>query len=561
MKLFDSLIPYQLMTVHPLMHVSLLTSAAILHFRNGEEFYKVPGNCPEGTEAQNFILGGKESLVKLAVFGHAVSIFCHYIYQLLNHFDVKVLANFFLFAKMLTFFLVTLKIQSSIDFTECKSVTDKSMVMAWLTFEVLAYYLNIISLGVFIFIQNIKKFKSIRDRVGLAGDQRKKLDFLVYSKDDIHWWSVWFTQLCLAILAIVFRTNMNVDIKWSAIEVFAKHLLGAFLVRQLYFNSKFQFKLNTKVALILTVGINILLIYRYKELKAENSIWWAPIVLNDIVLYFVMFIQMLIEYFSWGQKVLKWRQDLMFDQQFRTKEDQSESRIQNNINSIIEEIEFENLDPLEDESKIMAKLPLDSAFDQSIKMNKEMKVNGTMYSAAYFALMKANKKELGMTKTEQYDVIWKTMYIGFIQFFFTYCIAYYSGVKFALHNDTNVQLNLIFATLLVHLVCISGARSGMYMMKYVLCHPEEFVQPQIAFLLGFIQFTTVWIAETINMMKASQQSAPISLVVGAIGFKVIIDIPSMYYGALQSPIKQKVGKLKARKPRKAERDEDEKMTL
>lgn len=239
------------------------------------------------------------------------------------------------------------------------------------------------------------------------------MDFLVYSKDDIHWWSIWFTQLVLCILAIVFRTNMNVDIKWSAIEVFAKHLLGAFLVRQLYFNSKFQFKLNTKVALILTIAVNCLLIVRYKELKTNNSIWWAPVVLNDIVLYFVMFIQMAIEYFAWGQKVLKWRQDLMFDQQFRTKDD-SESKIINNINSIVEEIEFENLDPLDDQSKIISKLPLDSAFDMSIKQNKEMKVNGTMYAAAYFALMKANKKDLGMTKTEQFDVIWKCMYIGFI---------------------------------------------------------------------------------------------------------------------------------------------------
>lgn len=39
MKLTDSLIPYQLMTVHPLMHVSLMTSALIMHFTNNEEFY------------------------------------------------------------------------------------------------------------------------------------------------------------------------------------------------------------------------------------------------------------------------------------------------------------------------------------------------------------------------------------------------------------------------------------------------------------------------------------------------------------------------------------------
>lgn len=177
--------------------------------------------------------------MKLAVFGHAVSIICHYIYQVLNHYDVKVIANLFHYAKMLTYFIIILKIQSSIDFTVCKSTTDKSMVMAWLTYEVLAFYLNILSLAVFIFIQNIKKFRSIRDRLGLAGDQRKRLDFLVYAKEDVHWWSIWFTQLCLCCLALVFRNKVNIDIKWSVVEVFSKHILGAFCIRQLYFNSKF----------------------------------------------------------------------------------------------------------------------------------------------------------------------------------------------------------------------------------------------------------------------------------------------------------------------------------
>lgn len=45
-------------------------------------------------------------------------------------------------------------------------------------------------------------------------------------------------------------------------------------------------------------------------------------------------------------------------------------------------------------------LPLDAAYDQSIKINKTMKVGGTMYSAAFFALMKSNKKDLAMTKTQ-----------------------------------------------------------------------------------------------------------------------------------------------------------------
>ena len=128
-----------------------------------------------------------------------------------------------------------------------------------------------------------------------------------------------------------------------------------------------------------------------------------------------------------------------------------------------------------------------------------------------------------------------------------------------LNNETAIQLNLIFACLLIHLVCLPRARSGLYMMKYVVCHPEEFVQPQFAFLLGFTEFSTLWFAEIINMMKATTQTKPLNLVVGAIGLKLIIDFPTMYYGTLSSPIKSKVGKLKVKRARKAVRDDDEKM--
>lgn len=325
MKNKDSLIPYILMTMHPMLHMSLLISSVILHTTHYEKFYEVVGTCPNDSEGQKFIMGGKYELVKLAMFGHAASIFCHYVYQILNHYEVKVIANLFLMAKMMTFFVITLKIQSSIDFKECKSVTDKSMVMAWLTYEVLAYYLNIISMGVFIFIQNIKKFRSIRDRLGLAGDARKHMDFLNYAKEDLHWWQAWFVQLVLCILALQFRTKTEIDIKWSVTEVIGKHVLGAFLVRQLYFNSKFQFKLNTKVALVLTVIINFFLIFRYVQLKQQGSTWWAAVILNDIVLYSVIFGQMLIEYLTWTQKEIKWRADLVFNQRFRLNEDASET--------------------------------------------------------------------------------------------------------------------------------------------------------------------------------------------------------------------------------------------
>jgi hypothetical protein len=324
MKTADSLIPYILMSLHPLMHASLLTTGLILLGTNYETFYLIDGTVPETKEykeAYDFISGKKYTLMNLAITAHAVCLLSHWLYQILNHYEIKVMANVFLMLKMMFYFIAILRIQSSIDFTKGSSKTDNSQVMAWLTFEVLTFYLNIVSMAAFILINNFKKFKSIRDRVGLAGDQRKTQDFLVYSKDDIHWWSCWFTQLILCILALVFRNKVDINIKWSVVLVFTKHAFGAFLIRQLYFNSKFQFKTNTKTVLILTILINVMLILKYRELKTHNSSWWAPIVLNDIVLYFLLFGQMFQEYLTWSQKNFKWRQDQLFDERFLDTED------------------------------------------------------------------------------------------------------------------------------------------------------------------------------------------------------------------------------------------------
>lgn len=94
------------------------------------------------------------------------------------------------------------------------------------------FYINLGSLAVFIFLNLFKKYKSIRDRLGLAANERKTTDFLNYAKDDIHWWSTWYNQFFLCICVLIFRKSANkIDISMSAVEVFGKHLFGAYLIR------------------------------------------------------------------------------------------------------------------------------------------------------------------------------------------------------------------------------------------------------------------------------------------------------------------------------------------
>jgi transposase-like protein len=52
--------------------------------------------------------------------------------------------------------------------------------MAWLTYEIIAFYLNIISIAVFLVLAVFLKYRTFKERLGFAGSLRKYQDFLIY---------------------------------------------------------------------------------------------------------------------------------------------------------------------------------------------------------------------------------------------------------------------------------------------------------------------------------------------------------------------------------------------
>jgi hypothetical protein len=76
---------------------------------------------------------------------HGSALFLHLISEFLYNKGIKILATFFIVAKMLVYLVLILLIQSRIDFVDCALETNKSQVMAWLTFEVSIFYLNLTS--------------------------------------------------------------------------------------------------------------------------------------------------------------------------------------------------------------------------------------------------------------------------------------------------------------------------------------------------------------------------------------------------------------------------------
>jgi hypothetical protein len=142
------------MGMHPMIHLTMLIGSSVLVTTNHDNFYEVVNGqkCPPKSEGAAFVNGAKYSLMNLVMLGHGVALALHWLSQILNHYEVKVFANILAVVKMVLFFIMILKVQSSIDFTECAKETNRSQVMAWLTFEVLMFYLNLVSLSMFIFI-------------------------------------------------------------------------------------------------------------------------------------------------------------------------------------------------------------------------------------------------------------------------------------------------------------------------------------------------------------------------------------------------------------------------
>lgn len=100
----DSIIPYILMTMHPLQHMSMLITGLVLLGTRYEKFYEITGTCPAGTEGAAFVDGDKYKFMMFAMTAHGSALVLHWLYKIFEHYEMKVFASFLVVTKMIVFF-------------------------------------------------------------------------------------------------------------------------------------------------------------------------------------------------------------------------------------------------------------------------------------------------------------------------------------------------------------------------------------------------------------------------------------------------------------------------
>lgn len=110
MKHIDNILPYILASMHPIMHLTMLTSGGLLRSMYKEEFFNVPNaaKClaPMATKAQDFIGDGKEESMNLIMMGHLLAIVCHYMSEILTKNGRKVAGGWFMLVKIFSYIYV-----------------------------------------------------------------------------------------------------------------------------------------------------------------------------------------------------------------------------------------------------------------------------------------------------------------------------------------------------------------------------------------------------------------------------------------------------------------------
>jgi hypothetical protein len=183
--------------------------------------------------------------------------------------------------------------------------------MAWLSFEVMTFYLNIVSMALFLLMSmTCKKYRSVRDRCSMLAEPRKQQDFLTYCSEDMHWFCVSVTQLSLVVLALVQRTQDLEAIQWCCGALFTRHLLELLIISR-YYNEEFddrsvELGALSKLLIAVSLVLNCGLVFLYLDLEQAHSVWFAPVLLLDIVLHFFMFAWVFLECMTWEAREHEW---------------------------------------------------------------------------------------------------------------------------------------------------------------------------------------------------------------------------------------------------------------
>mmetsp|Transcript_9819 Transcript_9819/g.16533 ORF Transcript_9819/g.16533 Transcript_9819/m.16533 type:complete len:220 (-) Transcript_9819:920-1579(-) len=175
-------------------------------------------------------------------------------------------------------------------------------MIAWLLFEVVMFYFHIFSAIIFLVTSRFMSFRPMRERLGLGGNLRYKIDFLEYCQDDIHWFLILFTQVFLTFQAYVYRTRKEDKHFMSLTLLVLKYIMEGWAIYHVFFTKK-EIMFSKKACLcyitlsaFIYAGLGYFVYYSITKL----GLFWSPFLFFEITISLCCYAQVLIDYYQRG---------------------------------------------------------------------------------------------------------------------------------------------------------------------------------------------------------------------------------------------------------------------
>jgi hypothetical protein len=121
------------------------------------------------------------------------------------------------------------------------------------------------------------------------------------------------------------------------------------------------------------------------------------------------------------------------------------------------------------------------------------------YRTAFYAQLKRSAKEQSISNRDRAKAVHEILILGTMQLFFTISIIIYTNATPKLDRFVSLDILMICTALMQHYFSLPNVNSGINMMKYVVVHPDHFVSPGSAFIIGFLCMWNIVAAECINI--------------------------------------------------------------
>ena len=176
-----------------------------------------------------------------------------------------------------------------------------------------------------------------------------------------------------------------------------------------------------------------------------------------------------------------------------------------------------------DEKQIKVNLdtPIEPIIENEFLTQKES-MHPDFFAATFYAMMNKNKKKYMLLASDQADYFFESMFVIIIQIIVCSAIWKQQDPQINFVKTFDVNLAMLFTTLVLHFSCIGTVRNGLNMCKFVVYHQAEFENPGFAFSLGVLTAVSNIFCSCTNIYQIIQQDSVVKVIQKFVAFKILI---------------------------------------